>query len=130
MRIASVICRYLLGVAFSVFGLNGFVQFISPAPPPPLAGQFLGALVASHYMVPVFALQLVCGLLFLSGRFIPLALTLIAPVIVNILLYHATMDPGGSAPGLVVAACWFVVFLRYRSAFAGIVQQREVQQVG
>lgn len=124
MRLAAV-ARLLLGLLFTVFGLNGFLHFINPPPPPlPLAGQFLGVLGASHYMVPVFALQFACGLLFLANRYVPLALTLIAPVIVNILLYHVLMNPTGILPGAVAAVCWGVVFSSVRPAFAGILQRR------
>lgn len=120
MNTASTIARYVLGLMFTVLGLNGFLQFLPMAPVPPLAGRFLEILGTSHYMVPVFSLQLVCGLLFLSGRYVPLALTLIAPVIVNILLYHGLMNPGGILPGLLAAVCWLLVFYRVRVAFAGI----------
>ncbi len=120
MKIVSIIARYLMGLMFTVFGLNGFLQFIPATSMPPLAGQFFGVLVASHYMVPVFLLQIVCGLLFLANRYVPLALTLIGPVIVNILLFHVLMNPSGIAPGVIVTICWFIVFSSVRPAFAGI----------
>jgi putative oxidoreductase len=120
MKIASTISRYLMGLVFIVFGLNAFVHFIPNMPMPPLAGQFVGVLVASHYVVPVFILQLTCGILFLINRYVPLALTLIGPVIVNILLFHLLMNPIGIVPGLIVTVCWFVVFYSVRTAFAGI----------
>jgi putative oxidoreductase len=120
MKIASTIARYLLGLMLTVFGLNGFLNFIPVTAMPPLAGQFFGVLMASHYMVLVFLLQIACGLLFLSGRYIPLALTLIGPVIVNILLFHVLMNPGGIVPGVIATVCWFIVFYSVRSAFAGI----------
>ena len=120
MKIVSTIARYLMGLMFTVFGLNGFLQFLPMAPMPPLAGKFFEVLVASHYMVPVFLLQLVCGLLFLINRYLPLALTLIGPVIVNILLFHVLMNPSGIVPGVLVTVCWFIVFSRVRPAFAGI----------
>ena len=121
MKTATIIARVLLGLMFVVFGLNGFLHFLPQPPMPPgLALQFLGALAASHYMVPVFVLQLVSGLLFLANRYVPLALTLIGPVIVNILLFHLSMNPGGIVPGLVVTVLWSIVFYSYRAAFAGI----------
>ena len=129
MRIASTVARYLLGLTFTVFGLNGFLQFIPAPPPPPLAAQFVGALVASHYMVPVFLIQVVCGLLFLANRYVPLALTMIAPVLVNILLFHITMDPKGIVPGTIATICWLLVFSRVRPAFAGIFQRRVPEPV-
>lgn len=129
MKIAASIARVLLGLVFVIFGLNGFLHFITQPPPPPgLAMQFLGALVDSHYMVPVFALQLISGVLFLCNLYVPLALTLIAPVIVNILLYHGLMAPSGIGPGIVVSVLWLVVWCHFRSAFAGILQAKPVEE--
>ena len=121
MKIAAQIARVLLGLMFFVFGLNGFLRFI-PQPPPPagIAMQFLSALSESHYMIPVFLLQLTAGVLLLANRFVPIALVLLGPVIVNILLYHSLMAPAGLPPGLVALALWLVVFYRVRSAFAGV----------
>lgn len=124
MRIVSTVARYLLGLMFTVFGLNGFLNFLPMMPMPPLASQFLGVLVASHYMIPVFLLQLICGLLFLANRYVPLALTLIAPVIVNILIFHVLMNPGGIVPGVIATVCWLAVFYSVRPAFAGIFRQQ------
>jgi putative oxidoreductase len=129
MKITTTIARYLLGIIFTVFGLNGFLNFIPPQPIPPLALQFVGALMTSHYMVPIFSLQLVCGLLFLANRYVPLALTLIAPVIVNIILLHVTMNPSGIGPGAIATICWLVVFYSVRHAFAGIFQSRAPESV-
>lgn len=120
MRIASTVARYLMGLIFTVFGLNGFFHFIPAPTPPPLAGQFFGLLVVSHYMVPIFAIQIVCGVLFFANRYVPLALTVIAPVIFNILLFHVLMNPSGIVPGAIATICWVVVFYSVRSAFAGI----------
>src|SRR5882724_6340785 len=121
MKIASTIARYLLALIFIVFGLNGFLHFI-PQPPPPseLAQQYFTVMVASHYLMFVFALQLIAGVLFLFRRTVPLALTIAGPIIVNILLFHALMDPGGIVPGLVVTALWFVIYWQFRAAFFGI----------
>ena len=121
MRIAAMIARYLLGFMFLVFGLNGFLHFIhQPPPPSQLAIQFFMAVSASHFMVLVFAVQVIGAVLLLSGRFVPLALTILAPVIVNILNYHFTMDPSGMVPGLVAAILWFVVFIPIRSSFSAL----------
>ena len=121
MKIASTIAGYLLAFVFIVFGLNGFLHFI-PQPPPAseLAKQYFTVLFMSHYLVAVFALQLLAGVLFLFPRTTPLALTIIAPIIVNILLFHGLMDPAGIVPGLVVTVLWFVVFWYFRAAFSGI----------
>lgn len=120
MKIASIIARYLLGLVFTVFGLNGFLQFIPQQPPAnPLALQFLGAVSQSHFAAFFFALQLVAGLLLLSGFFVPLALTILAAELYNILAFHLTLSPG-IAPGLVACVLWVLVFLQYRDSFNGI----------
>jgi len=124
MKIASLIARYLLGFIFFVFGLNGFLHFIPMPPPPGLAGQFMGALYVSHYLIPIFLLQLIPAILLLAGRYVPLALTLLAPVIVNIVFFHAFMAPGGLPMALIVTLLWILTFLSVRSAFTGIFQQR------
>jgi putative oxidoreductase len=124
MNITVVIARFLLGLIFLVFGLNGFLHFIHSALPSGTAGQFVGALLASNYLVVVFVLQLLSAILLLINRYVPLALMLLAPIIVNILMFHILMAPDGMAPAIVVTALWIVVFLRVRSAFAGVFQPR------
>src|ERR1700749_527838 len=101
MRTASVIARYLAGVIFLVFGLNGFLNFIPLPPPGGIAGQFMGALYASHYLWIIFAFQVVAAILLLANCYVPLAVAVLAPVIVNILVFHALMDPGCPPPALV-----------------------------
>ena len=124
MKIAALIARYLLGLIFLVFGLNGFLHFIPMPPPAGIAGQFLGALFVSHYLVPVFLLQLIPAILLLSNRFVPLALTLLAPIIVNIVLFHALMAPAGLPMAIVVTVLWAIAALGVRTAFAGLLQSR------
>jgi hypothetical protein len=124
MKILTVISRFLLGLIFLVFGLNGFLHFIQSALPSGTAGQFVGALVASNYLVVVFLLQLVSAILLLVNRHVPLALTLLAPIIVNILMFHIMMAPSGLVLALVVTVLWCAVSLSVRSAFAGLLQQR------
>jgi hypothetical protein len=124
MKIVTLIARFLLALAFVVFGLNGFLNFLPSPPPAGLAGQFVTALAATHYIHFIFAIQLISGILFLVNRFVPLALTLIAPIIVNILLFHGFMAPAGIGPGLLVTLCWIIVFVRHRAAFAGIFQAK------
>jgi putative oxidoreductase len=125
MKILTLIARLLLGLVFVVFGLNGFLNFLSMGPMPSgLAGQFIGALILSHYYWVVAALQLVGGLLLLVNRFVPLGLVLLGPVIVNIILYHVFLNPTGIALAIVVTILWFIVFYAYRQYFSGIFLQR------
>src|SRR2546425_9460100 len=71
MRTASAIARYLAGVIFLVFGLNGFLNFIPLPPPGGIAGQFMGALYASHYLWVIFAFQVIAGVFLLVNRYVP-----------------------------------------------------------
>jgi len=125
MKIAALIARYLLGLVFLVFGLNGFLHFIpmQPLPPGP-AGQFLTALFASHFVFVVSAVQLAGGLLLLVNRYVPLALVLLGSVIVNILFFHLLMDRRGLPLAIVVVILWGILFLRHRQHFSGIFVQR------
>src|SRR3954447_18882414 len=95
MKTASVVARYLAGVIFLVFGLNGFLSFIPLPPPQGVAGQFMGALYMSHYLWVIFASQVLAGILLLVNRYVPLAVAVLAPLIVNILVFHALMAPSG-----------------------------------
>ena len=124
MKTTSTVARYLLGFVFFVFGLNGFLQFIHMPPPTGTAAQFMGALFVSHYLVVVFLLQLIPAVLLLTNRYVPLALLLLGPVIVNILLFHAFMAPAGLPLALLVAVLWTLTFAGVRSAFSGVFQQR------
>ena len=124
MKIAFTIARVLLGLLFTVFGLNGFLHFIPMQSPTGLAGQYMGALFLSHYLVVVFLLQLIGGVLLLANRYVPLGLLLLGPVLVNILLFHSTMAPAGLPMALVATALWLVIFSGVRKAFAGVFAQK------
>jgi putative oxidoreductase len=124
MKIAITIARILLGLLFLVFGLNGFLHFIPMPPPAGLAGQYFGVLFISHYLVLVFLLQVIGGALLLAGRFVPLALLLLGPVLVNILMFHTLMAPEGLPMALFATLLWAIVFYGVRSAFAGVFAQR------
>lgn len=124
MRIAATISRYLLGVVFLVFGLNGFLHFIPQPPPTGLALQFFIAVSASHFIAAVFAIQTVSGALLLLNRYVPLALTMLAGLLFNILDFHIAILHGGLGLPLFVTALWLVVAASVRSAFAGLFQAR------
>ena len=125
MKIVSIIARYLLGLMFTVFGLNGFLNFIHQPPPTnPLAIQFFIAISSSHFAAFFFAVQLIGGLLLLSGYFVPLALTLLAAELYNILAFHLTLAPATISPALVTCVLWALVFLQYRESFKDILAAR------
>ena len=125
MKIAGVIARYLLGLMFTIFGLNGFLQFIhQPPPTDPVTLQFFIAITASHFSAFFFAVQLVAGLLLLSGYYVSLALILLAAEIFNILAFHLTMAPAAIGPGFVAAVLWVMVFLQYRKSFTEVLSAK------
>src|ERR1700751_4685923 len=112
MKIVVLIARVLLGLMFILFGLNGFLNFL-PAPPlTGVSGAFLGALMASHYVYLVCAVQLLGGLSVLFNEFLPLGLAFLAPVIANIVTYHLTMER--SEPQLAILATILWVFLAWQ----------------
>lgn len=116
MKCIVAISRILLGLVFIVFGLNGFLNWI---PTPPLSGvaaQFMGAIFSSRFYTVVFLSQIIGGLLLLANRYVPLGLLILGPVIVNIISFHIFMSTTNLPVALVVAALWFIVFWRGRSA--------------
>jgi len=120
-----VAARVVLGLIFFVFGLNGFLHFL---PQPPMTGApaaFVGALVSSGYVLALLkATEVAAGLLLLAGVFVPLALTLLAPVIVNIVAFHVFLAPGNyPVVALVLAAELFLAWT-YREAFAPMLRMR------
>jgi putative oxidoreductase len=124
MKIATIIARSLLGLVFVVFGLNMFHSFI-PMPPPPEgpAREFFTALYMSHYLYVIGGLQVLGGLILLSGRRVPLGLTLLGPIIFNIVFFHALMEPAGLPLAAVVLALALFLVWRYRRNFIGLVTE-------
>src|SRR5258708_16832457 len=123
MKIATIIARSLLGLIFVVFGLNMILHFFRiPPPQGALAGDFLKALFLCHFMYAVAILEIVGGALCLIGKYVPLGLVLLGPVIVSTLLFHMLMEPEGVLPALVVGVLGLFLLWGYRTAFAGLVK--------
>lgn len=118
MRYVTIIVRSLLGLMFLVFGLNGFLNFI-PAPKdiPQEIIAVTGSLVAAGYMQVVAATQVLVGVLLLINRFVPLALALLAPILIGILTFHIAMQPATIGPGVVATAMELYLAWAYRRAF-------------
>jgi uncharacterized membrane protein YphA (DoxX/SURF4 family) len=124
-RYAPAAARVFLGLVFFVFGLNGFLQFMPQPPMPPQAGAFMGALAATGYMFPLIkSVEVVAGALLLSNRFVPLALALLAPNVVNIVLFHAVLAPGGLPVALVVLGLELFAAWSNRDAYAPMLRAR------
>jgi len=119
------IARITLGLAFFVFGLNGFLHFL---PQPPMSGppaNFAGALFATGYMFPLIkGTEVVASLLLLSNRFVPLALAVLAPVLVNIIAFHAFLAPAGLALPIVLLGLELYLARSYKGAFAPMLRAR------
>lgn len=116
--------RVLLGLTFVVFGLNGFFQFLPQPPMPDSAGAFVGALVASGYFFPMLkSLEVAAGLALLSGRFVPLALTVLAPVVVNIALFHIFLAPAAPMVVFLLATEIYLAWA-YRGSFRAVLEPR------
>jgi putative oxidoreductase len=123
MKILTIIARVLLGLIFVVFGSNAFLHFF-PMPPLPQgpAGEYLHAFFTSGYVYVIGGLQVIGGLLLLIGRFVPLGLTILGAIIVNILIFHSLMSPEGFPPAIVVTVLELFLVWRYREAFAGLLR--------
>lgn len=123
--ITTRLVRYVHGAGFVLFGVNGFLQFLPAPPAPPAAMSFAGALVATGYMFPLIkGTEVLAGLLLLGNRFVPLALTLLAPLLVNIVAFHLFLAPAGLAIPIVLLATELYLAWRYRAAFAPMLQAK------
>jgi uncharacterized membrane protein YphA (DoxX/SURF4 family) len=124
MKYVIVIVRVLLGLLFLVFGSNAFLKFMGP--PPPMQGQagaFMTALMSSGYVYVIAVLQVLGGLcLLLGARFVPLGLTLLGPVIVNIVLFHVFLEPTGMPMAVIISALALFLLWIYRFKFPAIFQ--------
>ena len=123
MKILTIIARILLGLIFVLFGSNGFLHFL-PMPPLPqgVTGEYLHAFFASGYVYVISGFQVAGGLLLLIGRFVPLGLTILAAIIVNIWTFHLLMAPEGLPPAVVVTILELFLVWSYRDRFAGILR--------
>ena len=120
MKIAVIIARILLGLVFLVFGLNMFFHFIPQQPMPGDAGTMAGLMFVHGWFTFYGILYVIAGLLLLVGRYVPVALVLLGPIIVNILLFHLTLAPHGIGPGLVCALLELFLIYAYWPAFTRI----------
>jgi putative oxidoreductase len=123
MKVLTIIVRVLLGLIFVFFGSNGLLHFL-PMPPLPqgVTGEFLHSFFASGYVYVISAFQLIAGLLLLIGKFVPLGLTILGAIIVNIWAFHLLMAPEGLPPAVVVTILELFLVWSYRDRFAGILR--------
>jgi putative oxidoreductase len=120
-RTTAAVARSVLGLVFSVYGLNGFLHFLPRAAMSGPPADFFGALMATGYMLPlIMGTELVTGLMLLSGRYVPLALTVLAPIIVHIWAFHLFLAKGGFGIPAVLLVSELYLAWAYRSSFAGV----------
>jgi hypothetical protein len=126
MRHLPTAARYLLGLIFFVFGLNFFLHFLPMPAPPPAAGAFFGAMMQTGYvLVLVKVTEVTSGLLLLANRYVTLALALLAPVIVNIVFFHAFLEGAATLPlPLVILALEIYLAYSYRAAYVPMLQAK------
>lgn len=117
MKYVILVSRLLLGLIFLVFGANNVLHFLHMPLPTGDALTWFGIMAAHGWMSFVGVIMIIAGLLLLVGRFVPLALLLLAPVITNILLYHALLWPHGYIPGIIVAVLEVILLIAYHRSF-------------
>jgi uncharacterized membrane protein YphA (DoxX/SURF4 family) len=121
----AVICRILLGLPFLVFGLNGFFHFIPMPPMPDAAMSFMMALGATGYFFPVLKItEIVAGIMLLTGRYVPLALILLAPIIVHIVLFHAILAPADMIMPILILVLELILASLYKDAWKGVLTSK------
>lgn len=127
---AKTAVRLALGAIFTVFGLNGFLHFLPMPAPSGLSAVFMGGLGATGYFFPLLkGTEVVAGLLLLGNRYVPLALTVLAPIVVNIVAFHAFLAPAGIALPLVIVALGLYLAYTERAVFAPLLQAKSSEPV-
>ncbi len=122
---AKLILRIILGLALVVFGANKFLGFLPIPEMAEEAGTFMGALAATGYMIPLIGIvEMVTGALILAGLFVPLALVLLAPVLVNIVLFHLFLDPGGILPGLILTILALILMFAHFGSYRPLLRAK------
>lgn len=126
MKKATLIIRILLGLIGLIFGLNKFLQFMPTPPMPQPAGEFMGALVASGYLMVVVALvEIGTGIMLLTNRYQPLALVILFPVLLNALLFHIFLAPAGMGGALMATAMNIFLFYANLDSYRALLQPKQ-----
>jgi hypothetical protein len=127
---AKTAARLLLGAIFFVFGLNGFLHFLTMPAPTGSAAVFMAGMGATGYFFPLLkGTEVITGLLLLGNRFVPLALTVLAPIVLNIVAFHAFLAPSGMVLPLVIVALGVYLAYTERAVFAPLLRARSQEQV-
>jgi uncharacterized membrane protein YphA (DoxX/SURF4 family) len=126
MKKMTLGAQIILGLMFTVFGLNGFFNFIPmPKEIPEASMKFAGALMATGYFFPFLkGLEVLCGLLLLSGFYSALALVILAPITINILLFHAFLDPSGTLMGVVIIILQLIAAYGHKQKYSALLKAK------
>ncbi|MEM9556611.1 MAG: DoxX family protein [Acidobacteriota bacterium] len=131
MKFAVLGARIILGLIFFVFGLNGFLNFLPSPEMTAESGAFLGALAASGYMFPLIkAIEVVAGALLLGGVLVPFALTILAPITINIIAFHLAMEPAGMPIAIAVLVLNVFLAWAYRGSYADVLKVKAQPTAG
>ena len=121
MRVAVRIARIVVCLMFVVLGMNHLVPFLHEPPIPPSDAATYTSLLTSHHVMTFTSLLMVgAGLLLLVGHFIPLALTLLGPILVNILLFHCFFFHRSFGPAVLCTLLEIFLFIAYRRSFVSL----------
>jgi hypothetical protein len=120
MKLVVFGARLIMGLIFLIFGMNKIVTFWHMPMPTGDAGALMVLMFTHHWLVFYGFIEAASGLMLLLGRYVPLALTLLAGVGINILLFHITLEPGAIPLPLFLAVLELVLVYAYRDSFAGI----------
>lgn len=127
---AKTAARLLLGAIFFVFGLNGFLHFLPMPAPTGAAATFMAGMAATGYFFPLLkGTEVIAGLLLLGNRYVPLALTVLAPIVLNIVAFHAFVAPGGLALPLLIVALGVYLAYTERAVFAPLLRAKSDETV-
>lgn len=119
----TISARLLLGLIFTVFGINGFFPFIDPPAPPEAGMQFLSALGATGYFFPVLKItEIAVGISLLTDRFTALALVILAPISIQIFLYHLNLDPSGLALPILILILHIFLASRWKEKYSKLLK--------
>jgi putative oxidoreductase len=115
-----LVVRILLGLMFFAFGMIGILNLVKAELPPGDAGVFMGILMNHGYTKFISLLEVIAGLLLLVGRYVPLGLVILGPILVNILLFHLLLYPTGIAIGILATLMEVFLIWAYRLSFRGL----------
>jgi uncharacterized membrane protein YphA (DoxX/SURF4 family) len=124
MKTGVAVARVSLGLIFVVFGLNGFLLFITPPEHTPVGNAFINLLVTTGFMYVEKSFEIIGGALLLLDLYVPFGLGVLAPIVVSIVLFHLLMERNTLVIGVVPFLLWVILVWAYRRQFAPLLVRR------